>query len=108
MKISIPRTVLLIEIDRRCKKSECNARNRIGLTKEEASAYNGFECEKCEQWSDDFLEERDIPDWWEELNITGLSSLRPSRASDESVSDVIDRMSGEYKKIMRRGISDSE
>lgn len=62
-----PRELLLAEIDRRCSFPECNARMFIGLTKQEAFAYRGFACERCGQWSDDHLNEKDIPDWWAEL-----------------------------------------
>ena len=73
-RIGTTRELLLVEIERRC--AECNARVRPGLTKEEASSYRGFECERCERWNDDDLSERDIPEWWEELKITGLAGLR--------------------------------
>jgi hypothetical protein len=63
-RIFTPREVLLIEIERRCSDAECNARNRIGVTKEEAQAYLGFECERCERWNSDVLTEKDVPDWW--------------------------------------------
>lgn len=79
-----PREVLLIEIERHCADTRCNARTRIGLTKAEARLYDGFACEACERWNADGLEERDIPDWWEELTITGLDALRARRlAADE-------------------------
>ncbi|HEY9284356.1 MAG TPA: hypothetical protein VIP46_12950 [Pyrinomonadaceae bacterium] len=61
-----PRRVLLLaEIARRCRA--CDAQARVGLTKEEARAYHGFECARCEAWNEDGLTGRDIPDWWEEL-----------------------------------------
>ncbi|HEX8635896.1 MAG TPA: hypothetical protein VF703_17230 [Pyrinomonadaceae bacterium] len=71
-----PREVLLVEIERHCAEASCNARTRIGLTKEEARLFDGFECVVCERWNADGLTERDIPEWWEELTITGLSTLR--------------------------------
>ena len=71
-RIVIPREVLLVEIERRCRDAACNARNRVGLTKAEARAYCGFECERCGQAWDDALSERDAPEWWEELTVTGL------------------------------------
>lgn len=74
--IVFPREVLLVEIERHCAEPACNARTRVGLTKEEARLYNGFECGVCERWHEDGLTERDIPDWWEELTITGLQTLR--------------------------------
>jgi len=75
-RIVFPREVLLVEIERHCADTHCNARTRIGLTKEEARLYDGFECDVCERWNEDGLTERDIPDWWEELTITGLDTLR--------------------------------
>jgi len=66
-RIVIPRELLLIEIERRCPDEACQARTRIGLTKEEARAYCGFECERCEHRWDDVLTERDVPEWWEEM-----------------------------------------
>jgi hypothetical protein len=80
-RIVIPREVLLVEIERHCADTNCNARTRIGLTKAEARLYDGFECERCERWNEDGLTERDIPDWWEELTITGLDTLRPAHQS---------------------------
>ncbi len=65
-EIIIPREVLLVEIERRCADAQCNARTRIGLTKEEALAYRGFECERCQRWHDDLLSERDLPERWKE------------------------------------------
>jgi hypothetical protein len=66
--IIFPRQVLLIEIDRRCAFADCGVRVFIALTKQEASGYFGFECVRCERWNDDRLNERDVPDWWAELN----------------------------------------
>jgi hypothetical protein len=76
-QIVCPREVLLVEVERRCAADACNARNRIGLTKEEARAYRGYTCVRCERHHEDVLTERDIPDWWEELTLTGLDALRP-------------------------------
>jgi hypothetical protein len=83
-RIVFPREVLLVEIERHCADTNCNARTRIGLTKEEARLYDGFECERCELWQADGLAERDIPDWWEELTITGLDTLRPGNLTGNS------------------------
>ena len=48
------------------------ARNLIGLTKEEAIEYRGFECFDCKSWNDDDLRQADVPDWWDEINeVTG-------------------------------------
>ena len=33
-KIIFPREVLLVEVERRCADAQCNARARVGLTKE--------------------------------------------------------------------------
>ena len=55
------RELLLAEIARRCR--ECEAAARVGLTKEEARTYHGFECARCEAWNEDALTERDIPEW---------------------------------------------
>jgi hypothetical protein len=99
-KIVIPRGVLLIEIERRCRDAACNARNRVGLTKEEARAYCGFECERCGREWDDALVERDAPEWWEELTITGLDALRakPEVESRDETSEVLERMSEDYRR----------
>ena len=106
-----PREVLLVEIERHCAGASCNARVRIGLTKEEARLYDGFECERCERWNEDGLTERDIPDWWEELNVTGLATLRgkPSgsgvRQEDEADNDaggVVARLSEAWQRRARR------
>ena len=69
-RITIRSRVLLIELERRCVDALCNAKARIGLTKEDARLYCGFECEQCKRWNADILTERDVPDWWEELTIT--------------------------------------
>jgi hypothetical protein len=103
--IAIRREVLLVEIERRCAlDDECNQRNRIGLTKEEARAYCGFKCERCERWNDDVLTERDVPEWWEELTITGLAALRetPPPASEES-GEVVKRLSDNYREQKLEG-----
>jgi hypothetical protein len=98
-RIVIPREVLLVEIERRCRDKECNARTRIGLTKEEARAYCGFECERCGRSWDDVLAERDVPEWWEELTITGLYSVRENqRAEPDEPSEVVTRMSEGYRR----------
>ncbi|HEY0005654.1 MAG TPA: hypothetical protein VGB17_12660 [Pyrinomonadaceae bacterium] len=66
-KIMIPRQVLLVELERRCSAPGCNARTRIGLTKADARAYCGFDCERCKLWNEDALAQKDVPEWWEEL-----------------------------------------
>ena len=108
-RIVFPREVLLVEIERHCADENCNARTRIGLTKEEARLYDGFECERCERWNEDGLGERDIPDWWEELTITGLDTLRGDRpaaangpGTDEACEGVVARLSEAWQSKARR------
>jgi hypothetical protein len=60
-----PRTTLVVEIERRCAFTGCAARNQIGLTKQEAIEYRGFDCFQCEQWNDDRLTHLEMPDSWE-------------------------------------------
>jgi hypothetical protein len=111
-----PREVLLVEIERHCADESCNARTRVGLTKQEARLYAGFECERCERWHADGLAERDIPDWWEELTVTGLATLRGDKApaagaaagdaarADEAggQSEVVARLSDAWQHRTRR------
>jgi hypothetical protein len=106
-QIVFPREVLLVEIERRCADEHCNTKNRIGLTRAEARAYHGFECARCERWHDDTLTERDVPDWWEELMVTSLASLRPPTAhaggrADEPDADgageVVARLSAAWRE----------
>lgn len=98
MNIYIPREVLLVEIERRCTDAQCKGRTRVGLTKEEARSYIGFECEKCKRFCDDALSESDVPDWWEELIITGLANLRPQPERDEAeANEVVLRLSEAMK-----------
>jgi hypothetical protein len=97
--ITVPRRVLLVEIERRCRAPECNARVRIGLTKEEARLYCGFDCARCERHWEDSLSERDVPDWWEELAVTDLASLRDRKRAhepDEPV-ETVTRLSEAYR-----------
>ena len=74
-----PREVLLVEVERRCGELLCGARMKLSLTKEDARAYTGFECERCGRWYADALSEREIPEWWEELNVASLRGLKPAR-----------------------------
>src|ERR687890_1286821 len=74
-----PREVLLLEVERRCGEPVCGARVKLSLTKAQARAYTGFECERCARWFADALSERDIPEWWEELNVASLAGLKPAR-----------------------------
>jgi hypothetical protein len=98
-RVVIPRELLLVEIERRCLDAECKARTRIGLTKEEARAYSGFECERCERLWDDVLSERDVPEWWEELAITDLYAVReyPNTVPDEP-GETVTRMSENFQR----------
>jgi hypothetical protein len=66
-RVTIEREVLLFEIERRCSFADCNGRVFIGLTKEEALNYDGFECSVCERWNLDVLNKTDVPDWWDEI-----------------------------------------
>jgi hypothetical protein len=66
-RLLFPRTVLLSEIDRRCSFADCKARTFLGLTKQEALAFRGFECQGCGRWNDDRLREKDVPEWWREI-----------------------------------------
>ncbi len=105
------RELLLVEIERRCADPACNAPARVGLTKAEARAYTGFECERCERWNEDALAERDIPEWWEELKITSLDGVRerPRQAGGgDEPGEVIGRMSEAWKSLGEgRGGEDS-
>lgn len=99
--ISFRREVLLVEIERRCADAQCNARTRAGLTKEDARSYRGFSCERCERWHDDVLTERDIPEWWEELTVTGLEGVRPRAAvaGQDEPGEVVERMSDAWRHV---------
>lgn len=98
-RLIIPRKVLLVEIERRCQLPDCDARTRIGLTKDEARSFTGFECERCKGWNQDSLTERDVPDWWEEIALTDLYALHDHQ-SDEPYepSETVKRMSEEQGK----------
>ncbi|MFL6286142.1 MAG: hypothetical protein ACJ74Q_23625 [Pyrinomonadaceae bacterium] len=77
-RIVFPREVLLVEVERRCGEPLCGARARVSLTKAQARAYTGFECVRCGRWYADALSERDIPEWWEELNAASPRGLKPA------------------------------
>lgn len=102
-RILIPREVLLVEIERRCRDAQCNGRTRIGLTKDEARVYGSFECERCGKFWDDLLTERDVPEWWEELTITTLSPIRENHHEPDESSEVLKRMSESYRASKRTG-----
>ena len=104
-RILFPREVLLVEVERWCGDPLCNARTRLALTKEEARAYTGFECARCERWNEDSLAERDIPEWWEELKITSLEGVRPvatGAGAGGEPDEVVARLSGAWKSLARR------
>jgi hypothetical protein len=63
-----PRPALLVEIERRCAFRDCNAKNQIGLTKQEAIEYRGFECCQCERWNADRVKQSELPDSWAASN----------------------------------------
>ncbi len=71
--VFIPRDILLVEIDRRCFFADCNARTLLGLTKQEASDYHGFECARCGRWNDDHLSEEEVPEAWNVITRRGTS-----------------------------------
>jgi hypothetical protein len=111
--LAFPREVLLVEIERHCAAAGCGARTRVGLTKEEARLYDGFACGVCERWHEDGLTERDIPDWWEELTVTGLATLRGTppaqdatqtgkEGDDEGGGGVVARLSEAWRIKARR------
>jgi hypothetical protein len=103
-RIVFPREVLLVEVERWCGDHLCNARTRLALTKAEARAYTGFECECCERWNEDALSERDIPEWWEELKVTSLEGLRPVAAGGAAgeAGGPVARMSDAWKSLGAR------
>ena len=88
-RLVIARAVWLVEVERRCADPACNAKVRIGLTKDEARSYTGFKCERCEQTWDDALAERDIPDWWEELSIV------KGESASQACNDLADELEGD-------------
>src|SRR5256714_6433258 len=102
-RIVSKRELLLVEVERWCGDPACGARTRLSLTKEEARAYTGFECARCERWMADALNERDIPDWWEELKVTSLEGVRPRREEDREEDaeegGVVARMSDAWKGV---------
>src|SRR4029453_5274166 len=67
--IVIERQVLLFEIERRCSFPECNQRVFVGLTKQEAFDYTGFECALCERGNDALLTKNNVLDWGDEIAL---------------------------------------
>ena len=97
-RIQFPRQLLLVEIERRCSNPGCNVRVTIGLTKEEARTFDGFECARCELWTEDVLTERDVPEWWEELAITSFTEGKRSSEEAYAPSEVAERLSTAYRQ----------
>ncbi|MBA3441377.1 MAG: hypothetical protein H0T92_16060 [Pyrinomonadaceae bacterium] len=99
-RIELPRETLLVEIERRCGNPLCKARARTGLTKEDARAYRGFECERCGKWTIDKLAERDVPEWWEELTRTVEFAAAGENIGGEAYepSEVIMRINDTYRQ----------
>ncbi|HEX8163517.1 MAG TPA: lysophospholipid acyltransferase family protein [Pyrinomonadaceae bacterium] len=79
------RALLLVEVARRCRG--CGAPARVGLTKDEALAYEGFECENCELWNADDLDARDVPEWWDEMRAAGRGPRREDADAPPGESD---------------------
>ena len=51
---------------------------------------------------DDVLTERDVPEWWEELTITGLHAVRENRdARPAEPSETVTRMSENFRRARR-------
>lgn len=104
-QIVIPRAVLLVEIERRCAlDAGCNAKTRVGLTKDDARLYHGFECERCGRWNEDSLSERDVPEWWEEIVVTDLAGLRPGGGAahdEDGPGEVVKRLSDSYRQTKK-------
>lgn len=85
------RGLLLVEIARRCRG--CDAPARLGLTKDEARGYEGFECENCELWNADELGERDVPEWWGELASASLKAPRDDAGTSNGDAGRVVRLS---------------
>jgi hypothetical protein len=100
--------VLLVEIERRCPDAGCNARTRVGLTRDEASAYTAFTCERCERRWDDVLSESDVPEWWEDLKLTGLDGVRAKEVVGVEAGEVVERMSDAWRRAHEDGADVSE
>lgn len=103
---SFPREVLLVEVERRCAGPACGAATRLALTKDEARAYTGFQCERCGRRHEDVLSERDVPDWWEELAVTGLAGVRADDrrpGPDAGPGEVVERLSQGWRRVREEG-----
>lgn len=107
-RIELRRELLLIEIERRSSNGLCRARARIGLTKEEACLYRGFECERCGRRTKDALSQSDVPEWWEELsNSASLNhASEPVAQEGYEPSEVILRINNAYRHVAKRSSDD--
>jgi len=68
LSFHFPRTTLLFEIERRCAFPDCDARNQIGLTKQEAIEYRGFDCFQYGRRNEDRVSQSELPDSWATSN----------------------------------------
>ena len=107
-RLVFPRELLLVEVERRCADPACGARARLGLTKAEARVYAGFECETCGLWCEDSLSERDVPEWWEELQVTGLEGVRLLEGTGAEPGEVVARMSEAWQHLSAGGADSDE
>ncbi len=98
-RVVVPRELLLVEVERHCRDALCRARSAVALTKDEARAYTSFTCERCERTWPDALTERDVPEWWEELQIRSLEGRQAlrTRDSETTTEGPIERMSDAWR-----------
>ena len=98
-RVVAPRELLLVEVERYCRDPACGARTGVGLTREEARVYAGFTCERCEREWPDALAERDVPEWWEELQVTSLGGRRGAPAQPGAAAGPVERMSEAWRSV---------
>ena len=98
-RVAAPRQLLLVEVERYCRDASCGARNRVGLTKEEARVYAAFTCERCEREWPDALDEGDVPEWWEELQVTSLGRTLPAPSVADETAGPVGRMSEAWRAV---------
>lgn len=100
-RVVTPRELLLVEVERYCRDASCGALTRVGLTKSEARVYREFTCARCERAWDDSLSERDVPEWWDELQITSLGASRAlgagARPEEDDDGGVVARLSDAWR-----------
>ena len=99
-RVVTPRELLLVEVERYCRDASCGALTRVGLTKSEARVYGEFTCARCERAWDDSLSDRDVPEWWEELQIPSLGASRALCAGERPEEDdggVVARLSDAWR-----------